>query len=200
MRLVPSDKLGLILLAAGGSTRMGQPKQQLAFKGSNLLQHATQAAIDADCKPIIVVIGAASEKNRESLQSYPVHVVVNPDWPTGMASSIKTGLKTLLELSPEIDGVVLMVCDQPFVTPHLLRKMKREWQSSGKGMVACSYAGTFGTPALFARDYFQDLLALDGQEGAKKILMAYNSFIALIPFPLGQVDIDTPEDYKNLEQ
>jgi molybdenum cofactor cytidylyltransferase len=200
MRLVPSDKLGLILLAAGGSSRMGQPKQQLPFKEGSLLQHATQVAIDSGCKPIIVVVGAASDETSKSLSSFPVQVVENQDWSSGMASSIKAGLKTLLELSAEIDGVILMVCDQPYVTPHLLRKMKREWQNSGKGMVACSYANTLGTPALFARDYFHDLLALNGQEGAKKILVAYKNFISLIPFPLGQVDIDTPEDYQNLEQ
>jgi molybdenum cofactor cytidylyltransferase len=200
MQRVNPDQLGLIILAAGGSTRLGQPKQLLPFKEGNLLQHANQVAIDSGCLPIVVVLGAAAAQSRKSLEGYPVHVVENPNWQTGMASSIKTGLQAVLALSPELDGIILMVCDQPFVTPHLLRKMKKEWQNNGKGMVACSYAGTFGTPALFGRDYFKDLLTLEGQEGAKKILVTFRSFISLIPFALGQVDIDTPEDLKSLEQ
>jgi molybdenum cofactor cytidylyltransferase len=200
MRLVPADTIGIIILAAGNSSRLGQPKQQLPFKGGNLLQHATQVAIDSDCKPVVVVLGAAAAANRQSLENYPVHLAENTNWLEGMASSIKTGVTKLKELSPEVDGVILMVCDQPFVTPHLLRQLKKKWQQSGKGIVACSYAGTIGTPALFGLDYFKDLLALEGQEGAKKILMAQQAFLSLIPFPLGQVDIDTPEDYNKLNQ
>jgi molybdenum cofactor cytidylyltransferase len=199
MRLVPSDKIGLILLAAGGSSRLGQPKQLLAYKGGNLIQHAAQVALDSDNSPIVVVVGAGAEQTRKSLDQYSISFVENQRWQEGMASSIKAGLGKLTELSPDMDGVILMVCDQPYVTPHLLRKMKKQWQDTGRGIVACTYAGTVGTPALFARDYFADLLALDGQEGAKKILMALRSFITLITFPLGQVDIDTPEDLKNLE-
>lgn len=200
MQPVPSDQIGLILLAAGGSSRMGQPKQQLPFKKGNLLQHAAQVAIDSGCKPVIAVLGAASDQTSQSLGEYPIQVVENLDWPSGMASSIQVGLQAALELAPELKGVMLMVCDQPFVTAHLLRKMKTEWLNSGRGIVACSYAGTMGTPALFAREYFQDIQALEGQEGAKKVLFAYRPSISLIPFPLGQVDIDTPEDYQNLEQ
>jgi molybdenum cofactor cytidylyltransferase len=195
-----SDKIGVIILAAGGSSRMGQPKQTLPFKGKDLLQHATEVALDSDNKPVVVVLGAACSQTRKSLGNYPVTVAENHEWPTGMASSIKAGLKTIMEISPELGGVILMVCDQPYVTPHLLRKMKNAWKNSGNGIVACSYDQTMGTPALFARDYFKDLLSLEGQQGAKKILLAYQSFLSIIPFPLGKIDIDTPEDYQNLEQ
>jgi molybdenum cofactor cytidylyltransferase len=194
-----TDNLGLIILAAGSSSRLGQPKQQLPFKGVSLLQHAAQVAIDSGCKPIVVVLGAGFPELKESLQAYPVQLVENTAWQEGMASSIRAGMVRLQELSPDLDGVLLMVCDQPYVTPHLLRKMKKAWQTAGQGIVACSYAATVGTPAIFPKDYFEDLLALQGQEGAKKILLAYQSFITLIPFPLGQVDIDTPEDLKKLE-
>jgi molybdenum cofactor cytidylyltransferase len=200
LQLVIKDKIGVIILAAGESSRLGKAKQLLPFNGVSLLQHAAQVAIDAVSKPIVVVLGAASSEISKELTNYKVNIIENKDWQTGMASSIKTGLLKIQELFPDLAGVILMVCDQPFVNPHLLRKMQVAWQNSGKGIVACSYGDTAGTPALFSKDYFDELLRLQGQEGAKKIIKAYQSFINLVSFPLGQVDIDTEEDYKNLDQ
>jgi molybdenum cofactor cytidylyltransferase len=200
LHLVTRDEIGVIILAAGESSRLGKAKQLLPYKGVNLLQHATQVAIDAVSKPIVVVLGAAFPEISKELRNYRVNIIENPVWQEGMASSIKMGLVKIQELSPDLAGVILMVCDQPYVTPHLLRKMLVAWQNSGKGIVACAYGGTAGTPALFSKDYFEELLSLQGQEGAKKILKAYQSFISLVAFPLGQVDIDTPEDYNSLEQ
>ena len=198
MHVNAKDKIGLIILAAGGSSRLGRPKQQLPFKTSTLLQHASHVALDSDCKPVVVVLGASAEESKKDLENVPVEIMVNDLWQEGMSSSIKVGLSRLLEISPDTDGVILMVCDQPYVTPHLIRKMIKAWLQSGKGILACTYSGTMGTPALFAKDYFQDLQSLQGPDGAKKVLLAYQSFVNLIPFPLGQVDIDTPEDYNNL--
>ena len=200
MHLVTRDKIGVIILAAGESSRLGKAKQLLPYKGVNLLQHATQVAIDAVSEPVVVVLGAAFTEISKELQHYRVTIIENPDWQQGMASSIKTGLLKIQELTPDLTGVILMVCDQPYVTPHLLRKMQVAWQNSGKGMVACAYGDTTGTPALFSKYYFEELLGLQGQEGAKKILKAYQPFIPLVAFPLGLVDIDTPEDFKSLEQ
>lgn len=199
MRPGSPSKIGLILLAAGSSSRLGQAKQLLPYKGESLIRHAALAAIDADFKPIVVVLGAEADATKKELQNLAVIQVVNSHWEKGLASSIKKGLQEILLLEPELDGLVLMVCDQPYVNANLLRKLKKAWLETGKGLAACTYAGTVGTPALIARDYFPEIEALQGQEGAKKLLLAYKTFLALVPFPMGKVDIDTPEDLKNLE-
>lgn len=194
-----SNKIGLVILAAGGSVRLGQAKQLVSYKGESLIRHAVHAATDAAFKPIIVVTGSSAAEVKEELKQMPVQVVDNAHWEEGMASSIKTGLNRAKTLAPDLDGIVLMVCDQPFVNANLLRKLKKTWEATGKGLAACTYAGTIGTPALFAKDYFEELLGLQEQEGAKKLLLAYKNFVALVPFPMGEVDIDTPEDLRSLE-
>ncbi|MGV3505249.1 MAG: nucleotidyltransferase family protein [Adhaeribacter sp.] len=195
-----SNKIGVVILAAGGSSRLGQAKQLLPYKGESLIRHAVHAAIDAACKPIIVVTGASAKEVIEEIKDCPVELTDNPLWEEGMASSIKAGVQQAKTLAPDLDGLILMVCDQPYVNAHLLRKLKKTWQSTGKGLAACTYAGTAGTPAIISKDYFDDLLNLQGQQGAKKILLAYKDFLALVPFPMGQVDIDTPDDLKKLEE
>lgn len=194
-----ASKIGLILLAAGGSSRLGRAKQLVSYKGESLIRHAAQAALDAAFKPVIVVTGAAAAQVMGELKQMSVQFADNPDWKDGMASSIKMGVLRARVLAPDLDGIVLMVCDQPFVNANLLRKLKKAWETTGKGLTACTYAGTLGTPALFAKDYFDELLGLQGQEGAKKLLLAYKNFVSLVPFPLGEVDIDIPEDLKKLD-
>lgn len=198
--MVTIENIGLIILAAGESLRLGKPKQLLPYKGVTLIEHAAEVAGNSGCKPVICVLGAASEIVADKLKDKHVNIIINTDWQAGMASSIKAGLAKVEQLDPDISGVILMVCDQPYVTPHLLRKLRSTWQRSGKGIVASAYGDTAGTPALFAKDYFSALQHLQGQEGAKKILMAYQSFLTLVPFPLGSIDIDTPEDYHKLEE
>lgn len=165
-----------------------------------MIQHATQVAIDADCHPIVVVLGAGYNKIKEELKAYQVAVVENTKWKEGMSSSIALGLQELRSLAPETEGALIMVCDQPYVTPNLIRKIKQQWLASGKGIVGSVYGNTVGTPALFSKDYFPELETLKGPEGAKKILRAYEPFVYGVSFPLGRVDIDTPEDLQNLHQ
>ena len=91
-----------------------------------------------------------------------------------------------------------MVCDQPFVDEQLLNNIAQTKSESGKGIVASSYKDTLGTPVLFNKTYFPELLALQGQEGAKKLIFKHKEDVAAVPFPLGYFDIDTAEDYNSL--
>jgi molybdenum cofactor cytidylyltransferase len=192
------QKIGLILLAAGASTRLGEPKQELPYQGKTLLQRAAQAALDSACTPVVVVLGADTAAGLPEIASKPLVKVYNPEWEEGMASSIRHGLTALLSAEPVISGAILMVCDQPYVDAPLLNSLCRTEQETGKGIVACTYKYTLGTPVLFGKAYFQELLELTGQEGAKKLLYRHKEEVAAIPFPLGAVDIDTPEDYSAL--
>jgi molybdenum cofactor cytidylyltransferase len=188
--------ISIILLAAGGSSRLGRPKQLLQFEGTTLVQRALDAALEAKPKQVVVVEGAhrgLAEKSNTAI------VVENKDWQEGIASSIRSGLNTVLEYEPGTDAVIFMVCDQPYVTGELLKEIMTAHESSGKDIVASSYAGTVGIPALFSKSYFDALRQLKGDEGAKKIILKNTDGVALVDFPKGNIDIDTAGDYATLQ-
>jgi molybdenum cofactor cytidylyltransferase len=162
------------------------------------LQHTLQAAVASNAGPVVVVLGAQADLIKKGIADAFVHVVENTEWPEGMASSIRCGLKTLLEISPSAQGAVLMVCDQPYVNPALLNKLIATHQATGKPMVACSYGDTVGPPALFHASVFPELLRLKGDVGARSILREQAGEVEAISFPEGVIDVDTEQDYEKL--
>lgn len=189
---------GLVILAAGASTRLGKPKQNLYFEGDTLLQRAIQTALNSVCAPIVVMLNPEVKYTLPEPLSSAVTIVPNPECQEGMASSIRSGLLTLLEANPAITSCIFMVCDQPFVEAALLHNIVQTKTESGKGIVASKYKTTLGTPVLFDKSYFPELLALRGQEGAKRLIAKYKEDVAAVDFPLGFVDIDTSDDYNAL--
>jgi len=190
------SKTGIIILAAGNSTRMGEPKQLMMYKNKTFLQHIIDEAKNANLDPVICVTGYQSDLVTTSISTMEVSVVYNKHWSEGMGSGIATGIRYLL-LS-DADSVILAVSDQPYVSSDLFRTIIHSKENSGKGIIACSYADTLGTPVLFVKDYFSQLQSLIGGEGAKKIVKANLSDVFQIEFEKGTVDIDTKEDYENL--
>lgn len=186
---------GLVLLAAGASVRLGSPKQDLLFQNQTLLQHAVQAARQSGCAPIIVVLGAQAALFRAQLNPAGIILTENPAWEEGMGASIRHGVAALLQAAPAVSGVILMLCDQPFVTGELLHELITVKEAGKKQIVACSYQNTLGTPVLFDKQFFPELLALRGAHGAKKLLYRYPEAVAAVPFELGSFDIDTASDY-----
>jgi molybdenum cofactor cytidylyltransferase len=187
----------LIVLAAGNSSRLGQPKQQLQFEGRSLLERAVQAGLDSPSQSVLVVLGAYHDEILQQSDLKSVKMLIHQDWKNGMGSSIKTGLKELLkEKSP--DQIIIMLCDQPFVDGKLLTHLITKQQETGKGIIACSYGDTVGAPALFERRYFPLLQEMEDSEGAKKIIEKLPEALALVPFEQGNIDIDTAEDYRQL--
>ena len=187
---------GIIILAAGPSGRLGRPKQNLFFRGETLLHHAVGSALQTRCHTVFVVLGAFRDKI-EIADDDRLQVLVNPNWEEGMASSIRMAVQEV-ERIPEMDRVLMMVCDQPFVTSELLEEMLKTMDDSGKHIVACSYKDAIGVPVLFHRRLFPDLLELKGQEGAKGILMKHPEELTDVPFDLGMIDIDTLSDFEHL--
>lgn len=190
---------GLIILAAGESSRLGSPKQLLKYKGETLIRRSIRAGHDAGCKPVIVVLGAYSDLIEKSIITDDAIRTYNHGWKEGICSSIRTGVSQLLDMDPEEEETFIMLCDQPKVDGILIRKMIQEKRKTGKGMVACAYDGTFGVPVLYHKTYFSELLALKGNKGAKKILLSHPNEVATVPFPSGVIDIDTIDDYKALQ-
>jgi molybdenum cofactor cytidylyltransferase len=189
---------GIIILAAGASSRMGKPKQDLIYEGETLLQRTMHVAEAAASITTVVVLGANAEKINIEIKSKRLCVCHNIYWPEGMSSSIRIGLQQLLNLHPAAENAIYILCDQPFITAKLLHKLMQTQQEKQAGIVACAYQGTYGAPVLFNKKYFNELLALTGQEGAKKLLMKFSDDVVTVPFEQGAIDIDTPEDYKRL--
>ncbi|MFT3822295.1 MAG: nucleotidyltransferase family protein [Chitinophagaceae bacterium] len=187
-----------VILAAGNSSRMGQPKMLLSYRGKTLLQHVTDEVLAASISPVVVVTGAESNAVQDSLLTGSVYFVQNEHWQEGMAASIRAGVDTITAAGPALDAVVVLVCDQPFVSADLLQRMMLLKQQTGKGLIACAYNDTTGTPVLFDKRYFAHLRQLEGQQGAKKLLKQFAEDVATVDFPQGATDIDTPGDYERL--
>ncbi|MDN5287013.1 MAG: nucleotidyltransferase family protein [Mucilaginibacter sp.] len=190
---------GLIILAAGSSSRLGSPKQNLLYQGQTLLQRAIQTALTSVChEKVVVVLGANEGVIRPSISDQLVYITYNPDWQEGMASSIRLGITELLRIEPNIKAAILMLCDQPFVDPLLIYQLTEKKADSFSGIIACTYRDTLGVPVLFDASYFPRLLMLQGKEGAKTLIRDFPNDVATIAFPLGAIDIDTIEDYERL--
>ena len=189
---------GIILLAAGNSSRLGKPKQLLQYNDNTLLRNTI---IQANLLPnsfVLVVTGAYKDLVYKEFDSLLVKAVHNSNWETGMASSIAIGLDRLRILKPNVEFCIFTVCDQPYIMAAIFKDLIEEHNKTGKGIVASAYSDTFGTPVLFSSRYFDELVNLKGNEGAKKLLQRYKDDVVSIPFEKGAVDIDTIEDYNNL--
>lgn len=193
-----SENIGIIILAAGKSARLGSAKQLLNYRGKSLLQHSIDAARDSLAKTVIVVLGSEMEKIEQELDQSKIQLVKNPLWESGMASSIHFGIQKLKNILPEADGAIFMVCDQPFVTSTLLNKLIDKHRATGKNIVASKYADTLGTPTFFHHSFLDELASLKGDTGAKSLINKYKSQSEFINFDLGRIDIDTRENYLNL--
>lgn len=192
------NNTAIIILAAGSSSRFGLIKQLLRFSNKTLLQHAIDEAIAAGAEPIIVVTGAHADEISKEITKQQVQVVFNGKWEEGMASGIVAGVHAAITYNNSIEKIIIAVCDQPFISSSLFKQLYHTHEEKAKHIVASAYADTIGTPVLFTQKYFDALLALTGDEGAKKILKANADDVATIDFPQGNVDIDTQKDYEQL--
>lgn len=191
--------IGLILLAAGASTRLGTPKQLLPYAGQTLLRRAAETALASSCRPIVVVLGAYHERCRPELEDLPVRIIENSAWERGMGTSIRAGMEALLDESEEeMIAVVCMLCDQPFLSADTLNALVQKHQETGSVLVASAYGNALGVPALFHRSLFLHLLGLKGSEGAKSLIEKHRDAATAVLFAQGLVDVDTPDDYARL--
>lgn len=194
--------IGAVILAAGKSKRLGQPKQLLHFRGKSLIRRVVDEAAAVNYRPIVVVLGADQPPNeliRKELRGAEVTLIDNGAWQQGIGTSIRAGVNEVAD-NPEVDAVLLLTCDQPFVDAPLLDHLKAAYERTKKQVIASAYDGTLGIPALFDRSCFDELLQLGDGEGAKKLILREPSRIKLVLFPGGAVDIDTPADFLRLTE
>jgi molybdenum cofactor cytidylyltransferase len=195
--LSSQSRFGVVVLAAGASTRMGTPKQLLIYQGKTLIRRAAETALASVCDPVVVVLGASALTVGNELE-LPVIVTRNREWETGMSSSVRAGLEALLAADNGIEGVVMMLCDQPFVTLALIDRLVERRLQTGKSIVATDYHRTYGVPALFAREFFPELAGLTGDQGARRIIQKHTHDMASVLFTDAAIDVDTPHDYNAL--
>lgn len=187
-----------VILAGGQSKRLGSPKQLLQLEGTTLLEHTIAAAKQLGVGPVAVVLGAHAEKILPAVTQSGVDIVHNPEWQEGMASSIRIGIQQLLTLYPKTDGLLFLVCDQPFLRADLLSELINLQKHADLPVAASRYGGRLGTPALFHQSVFDHLLELKGDTGARKLLEGMEDQVVVQDFDDGVYDIDTREDYERL--
>ena len=200
-------RIALILLAAGGSTRLGSPKQLLDFGGRSLLRRAAETALASGCEPVVVVLGADATRMQAELAGLAVRIVENPAWERGMGGSVRRGLAALDEwegepMADRREAVMLTLCDQPLVGAEALQRMAAAFGAAKRGdaIAAAAYDGTVGVPVVLGRTYFEELRTLPENAGAKGLLRRYAERVVAVSMPEAAVDVDTREQYEKLCQ
>ena len=188
---------GIIILAAGESSRLGQPKQLVPWRGQPMLRHAARMAIEAQLGPVIVILGAVDQPCREILHGLDLRIAHNPDWASGMGGSVVAGVKAMA--ADDLQNVIVMLCDQPFIDSDVMNKLVAKRDESGCEVVASKFGEAMGPPVLFSKNRFATLLTLTGQQGAKAILRAETS-LATIDCAEAAQDLDTPDDLRRLTE
>ncbi len=189
---------GIVILAAGGSGRLGKPKQLLTYQDKTFLEIVSDAALETGFKPVVVVLGAYADDILKQQKQPGITYIVNDSWQDGMSSSISAGISAILGKQKDLENIIIAVADQVFITSKVFESLVEKQAKTGKNIIASSYAQTVGTPALFNKKYFDQLISLNGDTGAKNILMQHPDDTETITFEEGNIDIDTETDYNNL--
>ncbi len=185
-----------ILLAAGLSTRMGEPKQLLPFGESTIVETVVDSMLMSKLDSVIVVVGHCAQQVREKLGARPIQIVFNPDYREGMLSSAQCGVRALNETT---DAFALMLVDQPFITPTLIDTVVNAYVQTEKGIAVPSYNYRRGHPVIFHRRYAADILALGADSGGVRTLFkTYTDDIHYVTVDTDRVlrDMDYREDYE----
>jgi molybdenum cofactor cytidylyltransferase len=187
---------GIIILAAGGSTRMGVAKQSLGYQGSTLLHRAVETAIASVCRPVVVVLGARADELRPLVDESNATAIINLLWEQGMGTSIRAGVAAMRLTA--LDAAMILLCDQPLISATTLDRMVESYFASGKQIAAASYAGSLGTPAIFAASLFEELLGLADSQGGRAVIHHHPGQVHAVEMPEAETDLDTMEDFSRL--
>lgn len=197
---MPKPVVAAVILAAGGSTRFGEPKQLLSWHGRPLITHCADTAWIAGLSPVVVVTGAEANRIIPVLEDRDVRVMRNYRWQEGMSSSLSAGLAAL---PADVDAAIFIPVDQPLITAPFLQSLVAFWQTHGAGIVVPTLDdGQRGTPVLFARRYFPELATLTGDTGGRALFAKHADDLVAMPVsdPDILADVDTPEAYARLQE
>ena len=192
------QKIGAILLAAGGSSRLGQPKQLLNFKGKTLIRRAAETLVESECELIIVVLGAEIERSTVELNGLNVAISINQNWQNGMSSSIISGLESLLKIEPDLDAAVITLCDQPHVKYADINELITAYTETQRPIAAARFGDIIGVPALFSNAIFSELRQINGDKGARDLIHHHTDIVEPVAIEKAVIDIDTLDDVDRL--
>lgn len=184
-----------VILAAGASSRLGSPKQLLEWRGRTLLEATLDSACSLLPGRVMVVLGASAEKIQEKVALDRVKVVINPNWQSGISSTIRIGIEALPE---NAEAALMLLSDQPLIGYRAMQNVLTQWQTEPSRIAASQYHDTVGVPALFPSAFFDALRSLRGDRGAKSLLLQFEDKLQKIPLPEAELDIDTREDFDHL--
>jgi 4-nitrophenyl phosphatase len=195
---MPDAEVAAVILAAGGSTRFGSPKQLLDWQGRPLVANVADVAWSAGLSPTVVVVGAEAERVRSAVASRPVQILRNYRWETGVSTSLAVGLAAL---PSSVAAAVFLPVDQPCLTPQLLQALRRRWERCDADIVVPTWEGERGGPVLFGRALFPELAQLSGDVGGRALFDRHAERLCTLPVEDPQVlrDVDTPEAYARLK-
>lgn len=188
----------VLVLAAGASTRLGQPKQLLDFGGKALLQHILEQCIPLPFSARFLTLGAYSADIQENINIFDFQILQNEHWEEGMASSLRIGVQAASAHPSMPENIMVLLADQPFVSTALLQNLLDTHRSAQPLITASQYGEIQGVPAIFSSVLFPELLQLQGDRGANRLIRQYESKVFAVPFEAGSIDMDTPEDYRQL--
>jgi molybdenum cofactor cytidylyltransferase len=186
-----------IILAAGASTRMTEPKPLLLWRGEPFIRHIARTAVSAGLSPVVIVAGAHTPEIRAAVADLPVTLVHNPDWEAGQSTSVRCGLRALPDT---IGSAVFLLADQPHIPLELVTALKDQHAQTLSPIVAPLIDDRRGNPVLFDRVTFTDLLSLTGDVGGRAVFARHP--ITYVPWHEASLllDVDTPEDYQRLRE
>lgn len=186
-------------MAAGSSTRMGQPKQLLPWKNTTLIEDAISTVLQLESSKSIVVLGANSEKITPKIETHPIEMIHNPNWEKGLGNSIAFGAN-YIKNNYRTDGILIVLADQPLIYSSYLKGMIDVFEPKNRGqIIATKYPNAkLGVPALFDASYLEELSTIDGDKGAKILLEKYSDQLITTQFETNIFDVDTKEDYNKL--
>lgn len=186
-----------IILAAGSSSRMGESKQMLDIHGQKLLVKTVKTVLNSGIDNVVVVLGSNEQAHRDLIAGLSVYTLHHPEWEKGIGSSIKRGLDYITSKPSSPEAIIILVCDQPLLRSEHLANLQAKYKETRKPIIASRYGQTPGVPALFHKSYYESLLALPDEQGAKKILLQNRHDVYEIDFPEGLIDLDTKADYES---
>jgi CTP:molybdopterin cytidylyltransferase MocA len=196
LRQETDRRVAAVILAAGGSSRFGSPKQLLARHGENLVQRAARIAIEAGLDPVIVVLGAYASTIESSIAAIPkILIAVNEDWAAGQASSLRTGIERAS--TSQCDGALVLLADQPLVESSSLERLLEKFDDEHR-IVASLYNEILGAPAIFGHEHFDALSKLEGDHGAGSWIRKHREEVTSVQMDEARLDIDTEDDLKHL--
>lgn len=192
-------KTAILILAAGGSKRMGEPKQLLDYQDETLLSHAIQQTLPIENAETFVVVGAHLKEVFNSIRDYSksITVIVNQDWEKGMGSSLSKGIQFISDKN-EFDRVLITLGDLPLIEQDHYELLIDKSLTTNKRIMITKYKSNSGVPAVFEKSLFNELSNLSDDDGAKPLIQKYKKEVSAVPTETPYFDVDTPDAYQKL--